>query len=166
MPRISKKKLELYINKLYRAEIKRLKLKTKKKGSRISPSSNQGSKVVDDCGRKCAVCSKKYDEDPRDFHIHHINGDRSMTITSNLILLCLSHHNKIHDDAKAKIRDYKVKHGVNTTRTSTKPKPKKPKMVTVTDALGRRVRVPIGKTKVITNFGRKIRVLKDSPWKL
>ena len=165
MPRVNKSKLELYTNRLYRAEIKRLKSKTKKKGSRISPSSSQGSKVVDDCGRKCAVCSKKYDEDPRDFLIHHINGDRSMTITSNLVLLCWSHHNKIHDEVKAKIRDYKVKHGIKTTRTPTTPKPPKPKMVTVTDAWGRRIRVPISKTKVIPGLsGRKRRVLKDWPF--
>jgi 5-methylcytosine-specific restriction endonuclease McrA len=86
---------------------------------------------------------------------------------SNLQLLCTGCHRRKTAEDRKKIAKYKEEHGIKTTRTSTTPKPPKPKMVTVRDALGRRIRVPISKTKVITGFsGRKIRVLKDFPYRL
>ncbi len=131
---LNKTKLEEYANKVYRGDFKRFKEKQKKdtsysfnsffreeskatKEKRVTTSSAQGGKVIDVCKRKCVICGKKYDEDPGDFQIHHVNGDRSHTIISNLVLLCLSHHNKVHRDAKAKLRDYKVK---TTKRGSSK----------------------------------------------
>ena len=130
----NKAKLEEYANKLYRGELRRYKEKQKKdasytlglffteeskatKGKRVAPSSAQGEKVVDDCKRKCVICGKKYDEDPGDFEIHHINGDRSYTVTSNLVLLCLSHHKKVHRDAKARLQDHKLKSKSDSSKT-------------------------------------------------
>jgi len=122
----NKAKLEEYADKVYRGDLRRFKEKQKKddsytfnlfsteaskarKGKRVAPSSSQGRVVVDKCKRKCVVCGKKYDEDSRDFQVHHVNGDRSKTTTNNLVLLCHSCHAHIHDKASAKLKDYKVR---------------------------------------------------------
>jgi 5-methylcytosine-specific restriction endonuclease McrA len=125
-------KLEEYANKVYRGDLRRFKEKQKKdasftfdlfftqeskatKGKRVAPSSPQG-KVVIDKYKKCAICGKKYD-DPDDFQIHHVNGDRSYTVTSNLVLLCHSCHKKVHTLASAKLKDYKVKTKSTSSKT-------------------------------------------------
>jgi len=129
---LNKTKLEEYANKVYRGDLKRFKEKQKKdtsftfdsfftqeskvtKGKRVAPSSAQG-KVVIDKYKKCVICAKKYD-DPDDFQIHHVNGDRSYTITSNLVLLCHSCHKKVHTRARAKLKDYKVKTKSTSSKT-------------------------------------------------
>lgn len=127
------KAIEKYANKLYKSELPMLKEKLKreeedlidaairwftteddddsnKKGRRVSPSSSQGKVVVDKHKRVCAICEKKYDKDPEDFQIHHVDGDRTHTVTGNLIPVCHSCHKKIHTIANAKLKDYSVKH--------------------------------------------------------
>ena len=124
---LNKAKLEEYANKLYRGDLRRFTEKQKKddsftfdlfltetskatKGKRVAPSSSQGKVVIDNiCRRKCVICGKKYDVDPDDFQIHHVNGDRTYPHTDNLVLLCLSCHKKVHIVASAKLKDYKVK---------------------------------------------------------
>ncbi len=123
---VDKAKIEEYANKVYRGDLKRFKEKQKKdatytfnlffteeskatKGKRVTPTSSQGKMVINECKRKCVICGKKYDDDPEDFQIHHINGDRSYSVTSNLVLLCHSCHKKIHTIARAKLKDYKEK---------------------------------------------------------
>ena len=121
---VNKAKLEEYANKVYRGDLKRFKEKQKKdasyafslfyeekskttKGKRVAPSTAQEQRVIDKCNRKCVVCGKKYDEDTGDFQTHHVNGDRSKTTVSNLVLLCHSCHKKIHSDANSDLKDYK-----------------------------------------------------------
>ena len=128
---INKAKLEEYANKVYRGDLRRFKEKQKKdasftfnlffteqskatKGKRVASTSAQGKVVIDKC-KNCVICGKKYD-DPDDFQIHHVNGDRSKTTTDNLVLLCHSCHKKVHTHARAKLKDYKVK----TKSTSSK----------------------------------------------
>jgi 5-methylcytosine-specific restriction endonuclease McrA len=120
---VNEAKLKEYVNKVYRGGLKRYKEEQKKdksyswevfygeetkarKKPRVAPSSPQGKEVVKACRGKCVTCPKKYLEDPDDFQIHHVNGDRSYTVTSNLVLICHSCHKKIHDSASAKLRDY------------------------------------------------------------
>jgi len=124
---VNKTKLEEYAKKVYNGDRRRYKewKKQKKdnlfafdlfltettkatKGKRVAPSSSQGKQVIEDCKRKCVICGKKYDADPVDFQIHHVNGDRTKTgtTTKNLVLLCHSCHKKVHDRASAKLRDY------------------------------------------------------------
>lgn len=126
-----KTKLEGYANKVYRGDLKRFKERQKKdtsfsfelfvtqskvtKGKRIPLSSPQG-KVVIERYKECAICSKKHN-DPDDFQIHHVNGDRSYTVTSNLVLLCHSCHKKVHTHAMAKLKDYKVKNKRTSSKT-------------------------------------------------
>lgn len=122
---VNKAKLEEYANKVYKGDLKRFKEKQKKdasyafslfyeekskttKGKRVAPSTNQGKDVIDNCNRKCVVCGKKYDEDNDDFQIHHVNGDRSKTSVSNMVLLCHSCHKKIHRKANVKLKEYKI----------------------------------------------------------
>lgn len=121
---LNKTKLEDHAKKVYRGDLRRFKEKQKKdvsftfdlfftqeskatKGKRVAPSSSQG-KVVIERDKKCQICGKKC-IDPDDFQIHHVNGDRSKTVTSNLVLLCLSCHKKVHTHARSKLKDYKVK---------------------------------------------------------
>ena len=135
---LNKTKLEEYANKAYRGDLRRFKEKQKKdasftfnlfftqeskatKGKRVAPTSSQGKVVIDNCKKKCVICGKKYD-DPDDFQIHHVNGDRSKTTTDNLVLLCLSCHKKVHTHARAKLKDHKVK----TTKSGSSKKPQPP----------------------------------------
>lgn len=121
---LDKAKLEDCANILYDGELKRFKEKQKKddsltfgsfltqeskgtKGKRVPPNSSQG-KVVIETHKQCVICGEKYD-DPDNFEIHHLNGDRSYTVTSNLVLLCLRCHKKVHNHARSKLSDYKVK---------------------------------------------------------
>ena len=130
----NKAKLEEYANKVYRGDLRRFKEKQKKdasyafslfyeekskttKGKRVAPNSATGNVVINNCKRKCVVCGKKYDKDPGDFEIHHVNGDRSKTTIANLVLLCLSCHKKIHDMARVKLKEYK---GTNKSSSSKK----------------------------------------------
>ena len=122
--KINEKKLESYANKLYRGDLARYKKKLESnnmfsmslfltqenKIKRIPSSKSQEKTVIKNYKEKCVVCGRKY-EDRDDFDFHHINGDRSKTITSNLALVCLSCHRKIHTNAKSKLKDYKVKQG-------------------------------------------------------
>ena len=115
--------IEKYAKKLYKGELLRMKdnLKreegefttdndSKKKGQRVPPSSSQEKVVLDKHKRMCAICEKKYDKDPEDFQIHHVDGDRTHTVTGNLIPVCHSCHKKIHTIAEAKLKDCRVKH--------------------------------------------------------
>ncbi|CAD6494632.1 MAG: hypothetical protein LAKADJCE_00871 [Candidatus Argoarchaeum ethanivorans] len=129
---LNKSKLEEYANKVYRGDLRRFKEKQKKdasftfdlfftqeskatKGKRVATSLSQG-KVVIDKYKKCAICGKKYD-DPDDFQIHHVNGDRSYPVTSNLVLLCHSCHKKVHNHARSKLQDYKRKKKSTSSKT-------------------------------------------------
>lgn len=136
------KAIEKYAKKLYNGELPLLKEKLKRgdedvfdsairwlttddaspgrKGKRLSPTSSQGKVVVDKYKRKCACCPKKYDKDPEDFQIHHIDGDRTHTVTDNLLLACHSCHKKVHTIANAKLKDYSVKHKRQTKKEKTK----------------------------------------------
>lgn len=126
----NKTKFEGYVNKLYRENLKRFKEKQKKdnsfiidsfftqeskstKNKRVALSSSQG-KVVIDTHKKCVTCGKKYG-DRDDFEIHHVNGDRSLTTTKNLVLLCHSCHKKVHTHASSKLSDYKKEHTCTST---------------------------------------------------
>lgn len=120
---MSEPKLEEYSNKVYKGTLPKLKKKLEKEDSWSWPSAVIGSAtskivrtpvtksqektVIDKCKRKCVVCGKKY-KDADDFHFHHVNGDRTMTATKNLVLVCLKCHKKIHTRANAKLKDYKV----------------------------------------------------------
>ena len=121
---LDKAKLEEYANILYEGDLKRFNEKQKKddsltfglsltqeskgtKGKRIPPSSSQG-KVVIETHKQCVICGEKY-EDSDNFDIHHLDGDRSYTVTTNLVLLCLRCHKKVHKHARSKLSDYKVK---------------------------------------------------------
>jgi 5-methylcytosine-specific restriction endonuclease McrA len=135
---VNKAKLEGYASKVYRGDLRRYKEKQKTdisytfdlfykeesksiKGERVATNSSQGKMVIEKCRRKCIICGKKYDEDPVDFQIHHVNGDRTKTITDNLVLLCHSCHKKIHDSASAKLKDYKVKSKSASSKKSQSP---------------------------------------------
>ena len=122
MAKINEKKLELYANKLYRGELARYKenlgdndllsitsfFQEEDRTRRVPTSRSQEKMVIKNCKNKCALCGKPY-EDRDDFDFHHVNGDRSKTVTTNLILVCLGCHRKIHTKAKAKLKDYNVK---------------------------------------------------------
>ena len=126
------KLINKYANKLYKGELPRLKERLKrenedmfdsiirwfttsddgdstKKGRRLPPTTSQGKVVVNKFKRVCGCCPKKYDRDPDDFVIHHIDGDRTNTVVRNLLLVCNSCHKKIHTIARAKLKDYSVK---------------------------------------------------------
>ena len=135
---VNKTKLKEYANKVYRGDLKRFKEKQKKdssyafspfyaeqskttKGKRVAISSSQETVVIDKCKRKCVVCGKKYDKDPNDFQIHHVNGDRSKTTTGNLVLLCHSCHKQIHTNANAKLKDHKVDNKSTSSKKTQSP---------------------------------------------
>lgn len=117
---IDEKKLEYYANKLYRAKLSRYKKKLQqqvtyslitfyrdeRKIKREPISQSQKEAVLDKYNHKCAICGKPYDKD--DFEFHHIDGDRSNSRTTNLVLLCHRCHKKVTTLANAKLRDYKV----------------------------------------------------------
>lgn len=134
MPRKTKTQtnLDKYAEKLYKGELKVLKEKLKregedifdtairwlttddettKKGKRLSPTSSQGKAVIEKCNRECVVCGASYSKEPEDFQIHHIDGDRTNTVTKNLALMCNKHHKKLHTAANAKLKDYRVEQG-------------------------------------------------------
>jgi len=134
---VNKEKLEEYASKVYRGDVRRFKEKQKKdnsfsfdlfltetskvtKGKREAPTSSQGIVVVDKYNRKCAICDKRYDKDPGDFEIHHINGDRSKARIDNLVLLCLSCHKRVHTHARVKLKEYKDRNKGSSTK-STQP---------------------------------------------
>ena len=124
MSKINEKKLEAYANKLYRGDLARYKEKLESNDmfsmslfskqenriERIPPSKPQEKTTIKNCKGKCVICGKEY-KDRDDFDFHHINGDRSKTITPNLALVCLGCHRKIHTRAKSKLKDYKVGQG-------------------------------------------------------
>ncbi len=125
MPKINEKKLDLYTNKLYQGELKRYKKKKQRdsiysinsfyrdegKIKRRPVSRSQEKTVLDTHKNKCVICNKPYDKD--DFEIHHVDGDRSNSVTKNLVPLCHRCHKKMTTNAKAKLRDYQVKQGRN-----------------------------------------------------
>jgi len=116
MPRINETKLKSYVNKLYRGELARWKKKNdwrysissfysdENRRRRKPPTKSQENSVKRKYKNKCAICSKPYDS--YDFQYHHINGDRSKTTTTNLVLLCYRCHNQVGILAKAKLKDY------------------------------------------------------------
>lgn len=128
-------KLDKYATKIYKGDLKRFKEKQKNDASfkfdlfytqeskaikkkRVAVSLPQEQLIIDK-QKKCATCGKICND--RDyFEIHHIDGDRSRTITSNLVLLCLGCHKKVHTYALAKLKDYKVinKNSSKTQSTS------------------------------------------------
>ena len=125
MLKINERKLQTYVNTVYRGDLQRYKkikekendiffvssfFRDENKIKRITLSPNQEKKVVSDCKRKCVVCSKSY-EDRDNFVFHHINGDRSKSVTTNLALVCLRCHKKLHSLAKAKLKDYIITKG-------------------------------------------------------
>ena len=116
-------KLDKYATKIYKGDLKRFKEKQKNDASfkfdlfytqesktikkkREAISSPQKQFIIDK-QKKCAICSKMC-EDPDYFQFHHADGNRSHTVTSNLVLLCLGCHTKVHKHALAKLKDYKV----------------------------------------------------------
>ncbi len=133
MAKINEKKLELYANKLYRGELARYKKKVERddifsigsffrqeeKIRRVPISKSQEKTVLNTHKNKCVICSKPYDKD--DFEIHHINGNRSKTVTKNLVPLCHRCHKKITTTSKAKLRDHIVKQGGKKPRSPFEP---------------------------------------------
>ena len=126
-------KFKSYVNKLYKGKLKLFKEKQKKapsftlpsflaeeskseKGKRVTVNSSQGKVVIDKCKKKCIICNKPYN-DPDDFQIHHVDGDRTKSVTSNLVLICNGHHRKIHTYAKAKLKDYTVGRGIRPSNS-------------------------------------------------
>ncbi len=122
MKKLNEKKFTLYANKLYRGELQRYKKKLEKENDmfsvnsffkeenkikRIAPSPSQMKDVARTCKNKCQICSEPY-LDKDDFQFHHINGDRSKTTTTNLVLICNGCHRKVHTRVKSKLKDYKV----------------------------------------------------------
>ena len=124
MAKINENKLEEYANKVYRGELPRYKKKLESNDmfsmslflfqyderKRIPLSKPQEKTTINNCKGKCVICGEKYN-DRGDFDFHHINGDKSKTIVSNLTLVCLGCHRKIHTKAKLKLKDYKVRQG-------------------------------------------------------
>ena len=49
---------------------------------------------------QCRICSKKWLDVERHFHIHHIDGDKQNNDFDNLILMCPSCHGHIHGNHK------------------------------------------------------------------
>jgi len=121
MANIDEQKLEVYVKKLYNGELKRFKerqktddsltalmfFKQESKRERINPSDPQKRAVRKRYGNACAICGRPYEH--YGFKYHHINGNPSDTVTSNLILVCQSCHDRIHDEVRAKLKDYKIK---------------------------------------------------------
>jgi hypothetical protein len=119
---INQKKLDFYANKLYRGLLKKYKSGESVSDPRISPTSAQAKLVIK---KKCAICPREYTTDESDnFEIHHIDGDRSHTVTSNLVLICRRCHTKVNTKAKAKLDDYKRERPKEKTLLS-KTKPRK-----------------------------------------
>jgi hypothetical protein len=98
-----------------------------KKIKRKNPTVSQMKKVKDNCKNKCVVCGKDFDKD--DFEYHHINGDRSKTTTTNLVLMCHRCHKRVTRESKAKLQDYINTHKPPPTGFGFNIKmPKPPKM--------------------------------------
>ena len=126
---ISQVKCKKYVKFLYEGLCNRYNNNPKSTGTRISPDSYQGEKVVRVYNRRCGICNLKYD--PAVFEIHHKDGDRSNTITENLALLCKHCHSRVTKEAMAQFKDYKIESkrlgGAKSTSTknNSKATPKK-----------------------------------------
>lgn len=135
---VNEAKLEEYANKVYKGDLKHFEERQKKDDSyafnlfceeksksaqrkRVAPIKSQEKVVIDKCKRRCVVCGKKYDNDPEDFQIHHVDGNRSKTTTSNLVVLCHSCHKKIHTRANSKLKDYKVDNKSDSSKKTQSP---------------------------------------------
>lgn len=133
---INETKLEGYAKKIYEGDLKRFKEKQKTDASfkfdfylkqeskatkekRVALSSPQQKTVIAKC-KMCVTCGKKY-VDPDDFAIHHVNGDPSHTVTSNLVVLCHGCHKKVHTRALSKLKDYKVNNKSTPTKKDNSP---------------------------------------------
>lgn len=117
---IDKKKLELYVEKLYKGLLLRYKKKLREDSSypltifyreerKRKPTGRYRRKtVLENYNDRCVICSKRlYDRD--DTEIHHIDGDRSNTQTKNLVPMCKRCHTKVTRLANTKLQDYKVR---------------------------------------------------------
>ncbi|MBN2489147.1 MAG: HNH endonuclease [Methanosarcinaceae archaeon] len=130
---LDKTKLESYAKKVYNGDLKRFKEKQKKESSftfdlflkneskatkekRVNLNSSIEKVVIEDCKKQCVICGKEYN-DPDDFDIHHVNGDRSNPDTSNLVLVCQSCHKKLHRHARVKLSNYKAKNKNSSSKT-------------------------------------------------
>ena len=135
---VNETKLDEYANKVYKGDLKHFKERQKNDDSytfslfceekpkstqrkRVAPTKSQEKVAIGNCKRRCVVCGKKYDNDPEDFQIHHVDGDRSKTTVSNLVLLCHSCHKKIHTHANSKLKDYKVDNESNSSKKTRSP---------------------------------------------
>jgi len=120
MGRINKRKLSYYVNRLYRAELKRYKEKLDsdlfsvlalfdeaKKKERVSLTSSQKEVIIRKYNGRCAICGERYKG--YGFHFHHIDGDPSNTTLRNIVFLCSKCHDLVHKMARAKLKDYKVR---------------------------------------------------------
>jgi len=113
-------KWQSQVNKLYRGELKRYKEKQKKndffailsvyeedtKKERRNPARSVKNEVMERCKNRCIICGTDYDYG---FRFHHVDGDPSNSTTSNLILVCSSCHDRIHNKVRAKLQDYKTR---------------------------------------------------------
>ena len=104
---INKTKFDQYVDRLYKARIKRDKNGIKSTGKRIKPNEPQGIDVIRQCQEICVICNQKYSiKDHENFEIHHVDGDRANTDTKNLILICHLHHKQIHNKANSEFRNW------------------------------------------------------------
>jgi hypothetical protein len=132
-------KLQFYGDKLYRGILNRYKEqqvweKFYTRAVRVERKSytpSQKCEVIDRSGNQCEICGTE--DDTEVFELHHINGDSSYSIETNLLLVYPTCHSRVHNKANSKLANYKVrvlrrtektkkKITKSKSRTSTKPK--------------------------------------------
>lgn len=119
---INKTKFDQYVDRLYKARIKRDKNGIKSTGKRIKPNEPQGIDVIRQCQEICVICNQKYSiKDHENFEIHHVDGDRANTDTKNLVLICHLHHKQIHNKANSEFRNWVNTHQNKIKEQKTQP---------------------------------------------
>jgi len=110
--------LKIYANKLYKAKLSRFKNKKQKDSiysfntflidersiKKVKTEIEQEKKVRDIYSDKCVVCNRIWDND--DFKLHHLNGDRSQSITHNLVPMCNRCRRRVNKEANAMLKEY------------------------------------------------------------
>jgi hypothetical protein len=118
--KINMEKLEIYTNKLYKAKLSRYKDKKKidsiysyntflideRRIKKVKPKIQQEKKVRDIYSDKCVVCNRIWDAN--DFKLHHVNGDRSQTITHNLVPMCNRCQRRVRRESNAMLKTISI----------------------------------------------------------
>jgi hypothetical protein len=131
--------LQFYANKLYRGILNRYKEqqvweKFYTRAVRVERKSyiqSQKCEVIDRSGNKCEIC--RTEEDNEVFELHHINGDSTYSVETNLLLVYPTCHTRVHNKANSKLANYKIRvqrrtektkkeHPKSKSRRSKKPK--------------------------------------------